>query len=70
MRKFTHLFVATAPLLCAVLFWNSAAVATPEIGEKEKKECTICHSEEGSPELNDVGKYYKKNKKLPPAKKG
>jgi hypothetical protein len=27
----------------------------------------VCHVEEGSPDLNDTGKYYQKNKKLPPA---
>lgn len=69
MRRTTHLLMALAPALAAVLLWNTAAVATPEMGEKEKKECVVCHTEDGSPDLNDAGKYYQKNKKLPPAKK-
>jgi len=66
----TKILLAGVPMLCAVLFWNTTAVATPEFSEKEKKECTVCHTDEGSPDLNNTGKFYKKNKKLPPAKKG
>lgn len=68
IRRMTHLILALTPALAAILLWNTAAVATPEMGEKEKKECMVCHVEEGSPDLNDAGKYYHKNKKLPPAK--
>ena len=68
MRRITQLLIALAPALAALLLWNTSATATPEMGEKEKKECTVCHVEEGAPDLNETGKYYHKNKKLPPPK--
>ncbi len=72
MRIFTKVSFALTPALAMVgimLFWSPGAVATPEIGEKVKKECTVCHTAEGEPDLNETGKYYQKNKKLPPAPK-
>lgn len=67
MRNTTSIFLSIVPAFLAVFLWNSAAVATPEVSEKLKKECTVCHTEEGSPDLNATGKFYQKNKKLPPA---
>lgn len=69
MRRIKNIALAILPAFLIVLFWSSVAVATPEMGEKEKKECIVCHVSDESPELNEVGKYYEKNKKLPPAKK-
>jgi hypothetical protein len=63
----TGLFITLAPALAAVLLWNIAAGATTAMGKKEKKECVVCHTGKGLYSLNDAGKYYQKNKKLPPA---
>lgn len=55
--------------VCSVLFVLShRADAKPEFAKTEKKGCTTCHVSAKSKELNDTGKYYKQNKKLPPAK--
>ena len=61
-----RLIAACAPAFAAVLFWNSAAVATPEMGKKERQACTVCHTGKGLYSLNEVGKYYKQHKTLPP----
>lgn len=66
-KRIAHTLVAALPTLTVVVLWSTTATATPEIGEKVKKECTVCHVDEGAPELNETGKFYQKNKKLPPA---
>jgi len=55
--------------MAAFFFLSTASMhAKPEYSKTEKKPCTACHVKNGSKELNDAGKYYKENKKLPPAK--
>ena len=46
--------VAAVTLLVAPL-----ATGTPEYAKKEQKQCTVCHTALGKPDLNDVGKCYK-----------
>lgn len=65
----TRLIAASTPAFAAVLLWNSTATATPEMGKKENKECVVCHTGKGLYSLNDVGKYYKQHKKLPPVER-
>ena len=43
---------------------TSVSFGKPEYTKKEKKPCTTCHVTAKSKELNDVGKYYEKNKTL------
>ena len=69
MKRTTKLMFAIAPALFAAMLWTLPASADPDMAKKEKKECVVCHTEDGSPELNKAGEYYKKNKKLPPAQK-
>jgi hypothetical protein len=66
-KRFAQTMMAALPSMALVVLWGTSARATPEIAEKVKKECTVCHVEEGSPDLNNTGKFYQKNKKLPPA---
>jgi hypothetical protein len=66
-RRIAQTLLAALPSMALVVLWSSSATATPEISEKVKKECTVCHVEDGSPDLNATGKFYQKNKKLPPA---
>jgi hypothetical protein len=58
-------FVIPALAFAAALV-TSAVVSygTVEMGKKEKKPCTSCHTKTGSKELNEAGKYYKQNKTL------
>ncbi|MCW5962414.1 MAG: hypothetical protein KIT83_00115 [Bryobacterales bacterium] len=69
MNQLTKLFVALLPALAVLMMWSIPASADPEMAKKTKKECTTCHVSEDSPELNETGEYYLKNKKLPPEPK-
>ncbi len=69
MNQLTKLFVALLPALAVLMIWSLPASADPEMAKKTKKECVVCHVSEESPELNETGEYYQKNKKLPPAPK-
>jgi hypothetical protein len=60
--KALRLVLPVATLLAAFLATSGVSFATKEIGKKEKKPCTTCHTK--GKELNDVGKYYKDKKTL------
>ncbi len=66
MNRTVRLSIALTPALAVLLLWSLPAAATPEMGRKEKKSCVTCHTGKGLYTLNDIGKYYQKNKKLPP----
>ncbi|MCZ2152894.1 MAG: hypothetical protein LC114_03165 [Bryobacterales bacterium] len=66
MRKLARLSIALTPAIAVLLLWSLPVTATPEMGRKENKSCVTCHTGKGLYTLNDVGKYYQKNKKLPP----
>lgn len=56
-------------LPAAVLFAGLLTVSRPILGnvkymKQENKPCLTCHVSLKSPELNDVGKCYKKNQRL------
>ncbi len=69
MNHFTKLAVALLPAMAMLMMWSLPASADPEMAKKTKKECVVCHVSEESPELNETGEYYQKNKKLPPEPK-
>ncbi|MCU0228827.1 MAG: hypothetical protein MUF01_14430 [Bryobacterales bacterium] len=69
MNHLTKLVAALLPALAVLMMWSLPASADPEMAKKTKKECTVCHVSEDSPELNATGEYYQKNKKLPQAPK-
>ncbi len=60
--KGLRLLLPVATLLAAFFTASGVSFATKEIGKKEKKACTVCHTK--GKELNDVGKYYKDKKTL------
>lgn len=64
------MFKLTAAAAVPVLFFTLtiALSAKPEFSKKEKKGCVACHTANGSKQLNDAGKFYKENGKLPAAK--
>ena len=41
------------------LLLSPFAVGTPEMAKKENKQCVVCHTAIGKPDLNEAGKYYK-----------
>ena len=63
MLKKILLVASVAGALGVVL--SGVAAATPEIAKKEEKSCLTCHKALGKADLNDAGKYYKENGKLP-----
>lgn len=70
MKRMRLLLPACA---AALSFLASSALATVEMGKKEKKPCTYCH-EKGKPTkenplLNEIGKYYKEKGTLEGAPK-
>lgn len=66
MNHLTKTMAALLPALAVLMIWSLPASADPEMAKKTKKECIVCHVSEDSPELNETGEYYHKNKKLPP----
>lgn len=56
MKKFLR---ALAILAGVTLLVAPLAISTPEYSNKEKKQCTFCHTAMGKPDLNDAGKWYK-----------
>ena len=69
MNRISKVLFALLPALAVVMMMSLPAAADPEMAKKTKKECIVCHVSEESPELNETGEYYLKNKKLPPAPK-
>ncbi len=61
MKKF---ITGSAILLGVTILAAPFAISTPEISKKEEKQCTVCHTALGKPDLNDAGKYYKANRTL------
>jgi len=59
-----RLISALAVFLGAAILAAPFAIGTPEIAKKEEKQCTVCHTSLGKPDLNDAGKYYKINRTL------
>ena len=68
----------TRRILLAVAIGVSAAIAfsvnvsgTPEISQKERQGCLVCHTAMGKADLNDRGRYYRAERTLegyrPPA---
>ncbi len=49
---------------------TSNVYASPDFAKKERRDCVYCHTTKTSRELNDAGKYYKKNKTLEGYEKG
>lgn len=60
--KSIRLILPIATLIAAFFATSGISFATKEMGTKEKKPCTTCHTK--GKELNDVGKHYKEKKTL------
>lgn len=58
------LLVITVMALAISAFVASSLYATVEVGKKEGKPCTHCHTKAGSKDLNDTGKCYKEKGSL------
>lgn len=69
MKRLIRLALPAAVFAAVVMMTGGAAYATKELGKKEKKPCTTCHTKAGSKDLNDVGKFYKEKKTLEGAPK-
>ncbi|MBI4889887.1 MAG: hypothetical protein HY821_04625 [Acidobacteria bacterium] len=54
-----RLMFPAVTLVAVLLAGALTSFATPAIGKKEGKECTVCHVQKGKKELNDKGKEYK-----------
>lgn len=67
MRIIRVVFLVFALLLVLVVNTRNTS-AKPDESKKIGKPCTACHVKTGSKDLNDAGKYYKENKKLPEEK--
>jgi hypothetical protein len=63
------LIVPAAALVAMLLATSGISFATKEIGKKEAKPCTTCHTQAGKKDLNDTGKFYKEKKTLEGAPK-
>jgi hypothetical protein len=59
-----NLIRTLAVLMGVAILAAPFAMSTPEISKKEDKQCTVCHTALGKPDLNDAGKYYKVNRTL------
>ncbi len=63
-NKLRNILRALAILAGVTILFSPFAVSTPEIAKKEQKQCQVCHTAMGKPDLNDAGKYYKEKRTL------
>ena len=50
---------------CAgAIIFSETVSGTPEIAEKERLGCLVCHTGVGKPDLNDRGRYYRAERTL------
>jgi hypothetical protein len=69
--RIARVLIPVLALVVGLLFSSSAVFAKKEYTAKEKKPCGHCHvskAPKDGKDLTDAGKYYEKNKTLPPAK--
>ncbi len=61
MNELRMLLWATSSVAAVVLALAPGASGTPEMADREGRNCVTCHTAVGRPELNDIGDYYKEN---------
>lgn len=48
-------------MLMFLLLYPALSSARPEYAVRESRNCPYCHTRDGPPQLNEVGKYYGTN---------
>jgi hypothetical protein len=61
MNELRMLLWAMSIAGASVLAFAPGVSGTPEMAQREGRNCVTCHTGVGRPELNEIGEYYRDN---------